>query len=212
MKEIDCQSLISSRDYDNPVRFMSYYCQIDQVRRMGLRNVLEIGIGNKTVSNYLRQQGYGLTTCDLDPALKPDIVGDIRALPLEANCFDLVMACEILEHLPWEDVPKALRELHRVSRKNVLLSIPYLSAYLEIVLRCPGIKKLVGKSYLDCCIRLPFPFLKPSKSHFWEMGMRGHSLKAVRHLLQQYFSIVRETRPILHPKQFYFVLEKTDPR
>ena len=40
-----------------------------------------------------------------------------------SNKFDLVMCCEVLEHL--EDFEKALAELKRVSKKYILISIPH---------------------------------------------------------------------------------------
>jgi ubiquinone/menaquinone biosynthesis C-methylase UbiE len=50
--------------------------------------------------------------------------GDIRQLPLQDNFADTVMVPECLEHLPWEDVPRALSEALRVARKKVLLTMP----------------------------------------------------------------------------------------
>ncbi|MBS3970718.1 MAG: methyltransferase domain-containing protein [Clostridia bacterium] len=46
----------------------------------------------------------------------------IYNLPYESNSFDLVVACEVLEHL--EKPEEALMELQRVSTDWVLLSVP----------------------------------------------------------------------------------------
>jgi SAM-dependent methyltransferase len=51
------------------------------------------------------------------------VVADARRLPFEDGRFDLVIACEVLEHLP--DPEHALAECARVSRRHVLASVPW---------------------------------------------------------------------------------------
>jgi len=48
---------------------------------------------------------------------------DVHRLPFPNNSFDLVYSLEVLEHLP--DSSLGLRELTRVSRDYVLLSVPH---------------------------------------------------------------------------------------
>ena len=80
--------------------------------------MLEIGVGNRTVSNYLKENGVDITTFDFDKELKPDIVGDVRDMKgIKENSFDVIMACEVLEHIPFDDVEYALKELHLFARK-----------------------------------------------------------------------------------------------
>jgi len=98
-------------NYDGLTRFISYYYQIDLTTSLNISKCLEIGIGNKTVSSALINRGVNVTTCDFDSELKPDYVADIRELPFENNSYELVMACQVLEHLPWSDFSKALNEL-----------------------------------------------------------------------------------------------------
>jgi SAM-dependent methyltransferase len=50
-------------------------------------------------------------------------LADIHHLPFPDNSFDLVYCLEVLEHLP--DSSLGLRELARVSREYVLLSVPH---------------------------------------------------------------------------------------
>lgn len=49
--------------------------------------------------------------------------GSILALPLDDEAFDTVVSTDCMEHLAPEDVPNALREIHRVARRNVFLKI-----------------------------------------------------------------------------------------
>ena len=59
-------------DYDDMPRFASYFFQISQVKKLNPKNILEIGVGNKTVFNYLKQAGFSISSCDFDEKLKPD--------------------------------------------------------------------------------------------------------------------------------------------
>ena len=47
--------------------------------------------------------------------------GSVLALPFEDASFQTVVSTDCMEHLAPEDVPKALKEIHRVCMKNVFL-------------------------------------------------------------------------------------------
>jgi hypothetical protein len=197
--------------YDTIDRFISYFYQVDLVKSLNVSSLLEIGVGNKTVTNCLREYGYTLTTCDIDPALGVDYVADIRSLPFADNAFDAVLVYEVLEHLPWGEIPAALRELNRVSKKHVLVSVPYSCAAFEITVYFPLIKRLLNKSFIDLFfLRLPYFFRRQKfdGEHYWEMGKKGYSIQAVRNVLKQHFIIQKEVRPILKPIQYFFILQK----
>lgn len=64
---------------------------------------------------------------------------NIFALPFQPDSFDVVVCLEVLEHL---DNPKgALRELLRVSRRDVIVSVPHEPWFrLGSLLRCKYLK------------------------------------------------------------------------
>lgn len=202
------------KGHDSPERFISYLRQIDLTKGLGVEKVLEVGIGNKTVSNYLKQWGFMVTTCDYDESLQPDIVADIRELPMGENSFDVVLACEVLEHLPWEDVSTALSELRRVTRKYVIVSVPYSSLSLEIIFSSQVISKIFKVPCWDLFFRVPMFFrgFKPRGhgKHCWEMGRRNYSIRKVRKALREKFDIVKESRSLLSSNlnHYFFVLER----
>ena len=82
--------------YDYLSRWVSYWHQIDEVLKMDPKNVLEIGIGNKTVTDYLKKQGVAVTTLDINPKLKPDIVGSVLKIPVADGFFDVILCAEVL--------------------------------------------------------------------------------------------------------------------
>jgi len=205
------------KNYDTIERFISYFYQISLIGELSVKEILEIGIGNKTVSNYLKQAGFTVTTCDYDESLQPDFVADIRELPMEENSFDVVLACEILEHIPWKDVTTALAELHRVTKKYAIVSIPYSSGSIEIVFASQLIPKIFKKPFLALFLRIPkfwhkHKFNGIEGSHYWEMGRRYYSIRKTRKTLCENFNIVKEVRPLLSSSlnHYFFVLETKD--
>ena len=65
------------------------------------------------------------------------VQSDIRQIPLADHSFDLVLCCEVLEHLPNTAFKSALREIDRLARKYVLVSVPYRENLLEGSVQCP---------------------------------------------------------------------------
>ncbi len=198
------------KNYDDLLRFISYYYQIDIVKSLNPSRILEIGIGNKTVSNYLRQNGFNIDTCDFDKNLLPDYLADIRKLPFDDNSYDLILVSEVLEHIPWEDLEKALQELHRISKKNLVISIPYSSAAFEIIIKVPLFDILLRKLYFSFLIRIPYFFKKIEfkGEHYWEMGRKNYSKRKLQIHLLKYFQIIKEISPILNHYHYFYIMEK----
>lgn len=166
------------RDYDDKERFISYWTQIHEVVRLEPKNVLEVGIGNGFVHRYLRQRGYDVHTVDADARLGPDTVALVEELPFRDGEFDVVCCFETLEHLPFEKFHPAVRELGRVARRWVLLSLPDVTPYARIRIEWGFRKQLLGKFFdLPALRRRVHRF---DGQHHWELGKRGYPLVRVR--------------------------------
>ena len=196
------------KKYDDLNRFISYFYQIDLASRPDVKSILEIGKGNGTVSDYLKKLGYNLISVDIDPNLKPDIVADVRQLPMKDVEFDLVMACEVLEHLPFEDFEKTLEELKRVSKRYVLVSLPYRSTGFEVVFKFPFIRTILRMPILSLFFRIPLKFggIKISGQHYWEIDFWKYSLRKIRKIIKRHFKIIKEVRPVLNHYHQFFIL------
>jgi ubiquinone/menaquinone biosynthesis C-methylase UbiE len=95
--------------------------------------VLEVGIGEGEVSARVRERWPGATVVGADLP-DDDLAGswrqrgmtglfaDIARLPFPGKAFDLVLAIEVLEHVP--DPDAALAELARLARGHLVLSVP----------------------------------------------------------------------------------------
>jgi SAM-dependent methyltransferase len=104
----------------------------DLYKRTGARRVLEVGCGEGQLADHLIKTSRPDTfeACDvaLHPVanIDPQIVlreASIYALPHADASFDLVVCCEVLEHL--HDPAAGLAEISRVSARHVLLSTPW---------------------------------------------------------------------------------------
>ncbi len=104
----------SGESYDTKERFISYWHQIHEVISLEPKKVLEVGIGNGFVTRYLREKEWDVTTLDIVSKLRPDVAGSVLSMPFEDAAFDVVACFEVLEPLPYDDFPKALKELHRI--------------------------------------------------------------------------------------------------
>lgn len=150
--------------YTDKARWNSYWHQIDEVSRTRAESCLVVGPGDGIVSSILRHQGVNVTTLDVVPDLEPDVLGDVRDLPMEAGSFDVAMCCQVLEHIPYDDFSKAIRELARVARSKVIISLPDQTRSVDLSARVAA--KHVFK-------RISLPSRKDfsyNGVHYWELG------------------------------------------
>jgi len=107
--------------------FYHYALQIHHVVKLQPRTILEIGVGMRTVSDWLCRRGYYVKTFDRDPGLKPDYLGDLRQpLPIQEH-FDVALASEVFEHLKFHWLDTVLENIRRVLKPggHLVVSLPY---------------------------------------------------------------------------------------
>jgi len=104
-------------EYDTKERWISYWYQINEVLKTKPKKVLEIGIGNGTVANYLKNQGIEVVTVDIDEKLNPDYVCSVTELSefFSDNQFVTILCDEVLEHIPFEYFENSLHEMQKVT-------------------------------------------------------------------------------------------------
>ena len=176
--------------YNRKARWISYWHQITEVLATGGRTCLEIGTGSGFVRDALVKQGMTVTTVDIDPGLGVDRVGDVRRLPAEAREVDVVLCSQVLEHIPWQDVPAALAEIHRVCRSHAVISVPQAGLALGLSLGARVGDWLVERGW-SLGIPDPRPF-RFNGQHYWEVGARGCSRPTVRNVFEAGFAVERE--------------------
>ena len=85
--------------------------------------MLEIGVGNGFTSGYLRNRGHDVTTLDIDPGKNPDIVANIASYKFPQP-YDVIMAFEVFEHLPFDDFERTMQRIRLAIRKYLFFSVP----------------------------------------------------------------------------------------
>jgi hypothetical protein len=192
----------SWQSYTTRGRWSSYWHQIRLVLERGPETCLVVGKGDGAVPFVLEREGVGTTTVDIDPTLSPDMVADVRSLPLESSSFDCVLAAQILEHVPFDDLASALAELRRVARTFVVVSLPQRGRAWELALRIPFLPGLRAGGVLPARTRHRF-----DGQHYWEVGARDFRRSRVEAALGSRFTIAETFVVPDHPYHRFYVLE-----
>jgi len=58
-------------------------------------------------------------------------------LPFPDKSFDLILCCEVLEHLPFKIYPKAVEEIERVASKYIIVTVPNSENRKQNFVTCP---------------------------------------------------------------------------
>ena len=122
----------------NPLKtvFLNIYYKtfVKELKKLEIKNVLDIGCGEGFILNKLKQEKIGESWEGIDYSKEAVEIGkkihsyldltqgDIYNTGFKDAAFDLVVCTEVLEHL--ENPEKALKEIIRVSKKYILLSVP----------------------------------------------------------------------------------------
>jgi SAM-dependent methyltransferase len=195
-------------NYDTKERFCSYWHQIQEIRECNPKIVLEIGIGNGFVSEYLLKRGFDIVRSDLDSKLLPDVTCTILDTPFLDDSFDVVACFELLEHLPFENFEKALLEIRRISRNWVVLSVPDSTQAYRFDLQLPKIGD-IRKLVLLPNIRFRKPIEKFDGEHYWQIGKDGYPLKRINACFTKAKLFVMKTYRVFEmPYHRFFILKK----
>jgi 2-polyprenyl-3-methyl-5-hydroxy-6-metoxy-1,4-benzoquinol methylase len=106
---------------------------LDQLPKQG--SVLDVGVGAGQLINTIAGSGDFLSVEGIDIAthsnfLRMDAPFDVKKMSVAKmafpdRSFDVVVCMEVLEHLAVADFEAAVRELRRVARKQIVVSVPF---------------------------------------------------------------------------------------
>lgn len=200
-KQVD-RSHYEFSHYMDKGRWDSVWHQLDEVARVKPSQVLEIGPGPGVFKSVASQLGLNVETMDTDPDLKPDHLGSATDIPILDDAYDVVCAFQMLEHLPYCDSLRAFREMARVSRRYIIISLPNAKPVWRCQLQVPrkGVMNFL----------LSNPFWKPRQhqfdgEHYWEINVTGFPLSKVLSDLSNICKLERNYRVYEKPHHHFFV-------
>jgi len=195
-----------SDSYFSMPQLCSFAHQLNFIHSMKPESAIEIGLGNGFVSTFLKRAGVPVTTADINPALDPDICAPLSEVARHIDqTADVVICCEVLEHMPLEDLDTNLDHLKGLGQR-LFLTLPnsYRSWGFSGLTFLP---KLGGKGF---DLNFDIPWKRPIKGgpHFWEVGYSSDcTRKAIVNRLHQRYSNVRSGRFTMNPYHIWFICE-----
>jgi len=195
-----------SDGYFSMPQLCSFAHQLSFIHSMRPKSAIEIGLGNGFVSTYLRRAGLPITTADINPALEPDICAPLAEVRSHiAQPVDVVICCEVLEHMPLDQLDANLDHLRGLGDR-LFLTLPnsYRAWGLSGLTFLP---KLGGRQF-DLNVNIPWKRPIAGGPHFWEVGYSpACNRKAIVNRLRQRYASVRSGRFSLNPYHVWFICE-----
>jgi len=138
---------------------------IDKKDRIG-----EIGVGTKFTTNYLISKGYNVRTIDIDPGKKPDVLANIVTCEEAILEFDVVLAFNILEHIPYEDMISVIKKFKNAGTQKLFIGLPINQKNIfEMYIK-------VGRFYeKQLSIRIPRKRIT-AQYHHWELEYKDFTI------------------------------------
>ena len=196
--------------YIDDRRWMSFYYQIIEILDAKPNEVLDIGVGPGIIGIILKNIGIDYYSMDIDPELKPDYIGTVTDIKFQDNKFDVISCCQVLEHIPFEQFEFALKEIFRVTKCRVIISLPDARPKWRYVITIPkvGTKKIL----------LNRPFFRKKEhifegEHYWEINKKKYELNKIVKIIEKTallydFTDVKTYRVVENPSHRFFIIKK----
>lgn len=200
------------REYYDLRRLYSVAVQTQVLTELAPKTVLEVGPGlGVLAATFAALSGARVVTLDIDPTLRPTVLGSVFELPFADASFDAGACFQMLEHMPFDRFVPALRELRRVCRTGLALSLPDCTWALTLRL---GIGHPRRDGFTAAWTLVPAG-MAPRKlkqipnghGHYWEIGRRGTPLALVRRAIREAgWSIAKDQRTPENAYHRFFLL------
>lgn len=130
-------------------------------------------------------------------------IGDILDIPSNKEKFDVVLSIAVIHHIPSKELrEKAIKELHRILKKNSTLIITAWNLFQQ------KYKKYIWKSYVKHILSLRKYDLRDTFIPWGKSGINRYyhafTQKELKKLLEKYFDIIKETKG----NNFVFICKK----
>ncbi len=188
-----CKEHYDFFSYVKLTRWNSYYQQIREILEAGGNEVLLIGVGDGFVPHMIHYINPKLkvTTADYDETLQPDVITDILCLSENIQQkYDVVVCCQLLEHLEFKFFNDCLKQLQRSLKPNgtLILSLPDRGGIFSFQLKIGKLINIVR--YRRYCRRnKDFVF---KGEHYWEINAAPkYKYKVVYQKISEHFNVIK---------------------
>lgn len=188
-------------------QLMAQTMQIKLIHEMKPESIIEIGIGNGLTSSFFKNSGLEIVTADINSNLNPDICCSIYDLPNKLNDrkFDLVVCCEVLEHMPVDELDRNIAILKSIGRRLFLTLPGYTRSF--------GLSGLIKFPWIQAKDFFLYFFMRKNidlsmTQHFWEVGSETKTERnIIIEKLKNNYSKVRTGRISFQPNHIFFIAE-----
>lgn len=200
------KSVYFSDAYFRLHQLCSFAHQIHDIHQLKPKSIIEVGIGNGFTSTFLKSAGFDVFTVDINPNLSPDLCAPISELPnqLRERKFDLVVCCEVLEHLPFDEFESCMQIFQQIASR-MYLTLPQAKKFFGFggFLQLPKLGRRNVNAYLSRAKALP-------AEHYWEVGSAGQTSKLqLSKIIAKYFETVEARHYCLNPYHICFSAANT---
>ncbi|MBN1121742.1 MAG: class I SAM-dependent methyltransferase [Anaerolineae bacterium] len=195
--------------YLSPRRMSSIGWQYYLCTEINAATFLEIGMGAGILTWMLRKSNKSVVTSDLVMDLKPDIITRLPTLAFRNRIFDAITCFQVLEHLPFDQFATSLKEMKRVSKQWIILSLPDKTKQLPLKVQ---IARRVYQFFKFPPRWKPRPLpISIDPQHCWEIGYDGITYDTILGVASSLdLHAVEHFRNELNPYHYYFLLERMD--
>jgi ubiquinone/menaquinone biosynthesis C-methylase UbiE len=134
-------------------------------------SILDVGCGNgeflrvvKGLFPSMHLRGIDRSQTALKYVDAEALQGSVDSIPLPDEVVDCVTCLQVIEHLPCDVYPIALKELARCARKHIIIGVPYAEDLRTEIAQCPQCK---------CIFNL-------------DLHVRSFDMETVKRLLDEY--------------------------
>jgi ubiquinone/menaquinone biosynthesis C-methylase UbiE len=118
-------------------------------------SLLDVGCGNGILCNQAKQKipflkkivGFDRSVEAIKYVKTAKKIGEINDLPFKNNEFDSVCALEVLEHLNLKTYELALKEISRVAKKQIIVTVPYYENLENNMTICKNCHTMFNRNY-----------------------------------------------------------------
>lgn len=108
------------------------------------KTLLDVGCGNGAFIKYLENNNLAIKSLGYERSevaiahklCKSGIIkGSVNQIDFKENSFDTVVALEVIEHLPYQIFENSIKEIQRIAKNHIIISVPFKEK--SRLIKCP---------------------------------------------------------------------------